>query len=85
MLLKQIKNSSSSLTILEGKKLKDTVHDGDNNGETQQIWVGFQEGHLCKRIVYVICNLTVVKCIKYTFFFDQLTGMYGYRAINLPT
>lgn len=29
------------LTILEGEELKDAVHDGDHNGETQQVWVGF--------------------------------------------
>ena len=36
------------LTVLEGKKLKDAVHNGDNDGESQQVWVGFQKGHLYK-------------------------------------
>lgn len=34
------------LTILKGKKLEDAVHNGDNNSESQQVWVGFQKGHL---------------------------------------
>lgn len=36
----------SELTILKGKELKDAVHDGDDNSETQQVRVGFQKGHL---------------------------------------
>lgn len=38
--------TSGELTILKGKKLKDAVHNGDNNSETQQVGVGFQKGHL---------------------------------------
>lgn len=34
------------LTILEGKELKDAVHNGDNYGDSQQVWVGFQKGRL---------------------------------------
>lgn len=52
----QIKIGCCDLTILEGKKLKDAVHDGDNNGETQQVRVGFQKGHLYKGIFF-FCNL----------------------------
>lgn len=48
----QIKMGCCDLTILEGKKLKDAVHDGDNNGETQQVRVGFQKGHLYKEIFF---------------------------------
>lgn len=32
---------NSNLTVLEGQELKDAVHDGDHNGETQQVRVGF--------------------------------------------
>lgn len=38
--------TTGELTILKGKKLKDAVHNGDNNSETQQVGVGFQKGHL---------------------------------------
>lgn len=38
----------SVLTVLEGKKLEDAVHDGDDDCETQQVGVGFQKGHLEK-------------------------------------
>lgn len=41
---------SFNLTILEGKKLKDTMHDGDNDGESQEVGVGFQKGHLYKEL-----------------------------------
>lgn len=37
------------LTVLEGEELKDAVHDGDDDGEAQQVGVGFQKGHLAKR------------------------------------
>ena len=33
-------------TILEGQELKDTVDDGHNDGERQQVGVGLQEGNL---------------------------------------
>lgn len=35
-------------TVLEGEKLKDAVDDGDDDGEAQQVGVGFQKGHLSK-------------------------------------
>lgn len=33
-------------TILEGQELKDTVDDGHDDGERQQVGVGLQEGNL---------------------------------------
>lgn len=34
------------LTVLEGEEFEDAVHDGDDDGETQQVGVGLQQGHL---------------------------------------
>lgn len=65
----QIKIGCCDLTILEGKKLKDAVHDGDNNGETQQVRVGFQKGHLYKEIFFGIWSYSGHTI--YIFMFDQ--------------
>ena len=35
-----------TLTVLEGQELKDTVDNGHNDGERQQVGVGLQEGNL---------------------------------------
>lgn len=40
------------LTILEGKKLENAVHDGDNDSESEQVGVGLQQGHLNKESVF---------------------------------
>lgn len=42
------KRGAAVLTVLEGEELEDAVHDGDDDGETQQVGVGFQQGHLAK-------------------------------------
>lgn len=49
-------HSSAPLTILERKELKYAVHDGHDDGQGQQVWVGLQEGDLGKsREVSVAC------------------------------
>ena len=54
-----------NLTILEGKKLEDAVHNGDNNGDSQQVRVGLQKGHLYREGVF---NLKVT---TFNYLFSQ--------------
>lgn len=51
LLCEVLSTDCCNLTILEGEKLKDAVHNGDNDGESQQVWIGFQEGHLHKEFI----------------------------------
>lgn len=46
-------------TIFESQELKDTVDDGDDDGECQQIWAGLQQGHL-ERGAYEHCPDTAM-------------------------
>lgn len=43
-------------TIFEGQELKDTVDNGHNDGECQQVGVGFQKGNLGVQTKGEVCE-----------------------------
>lgn len=44
-------------TIFESQELKDTVDDGDDDGECQKIWAGLQQGHLGRELMSTALSL----------------------------